>query len=144
MLSPSVCVCVHMCVCACTHVLGHMLVTQSCQILCDPMDCSPPSSSVQGFPRQECWSGFPGPPPGGLPYPKIELGFLVSPYGIPGGTSGEEPACQCRRCKRLGFNPWVRTIPSKWQPTPVFLPGESHRQRSLVGYTVYGVAKNCT
>ena len=31
---------------------------------------------------------------------------------------------------------WVREIPwrRKWQPTPVFLPGESHRQRSLAGY----------
>jgi len=26
----------------------------------------------------------------------------------------------------------------KWQPTPVFLPGESHRQRSLVGYSPWG------
>ena len=31
--------------------------------------------------------------------------------GIPGGTSGEELACRCRRHKRLGFNPWVRKIP---------------------------------
>ena len=41
--------------------------------------------------------------------------------------------CQCRRC---GFNPWVRRIPwrRKRQPTPVFLPGKSHGQRSLAGY----------
>ena len=32
----------------------------------------------------------------------------------------------------------------KWQPTPVFLPGESHGWRSLVGYTVHGVAKSRT
>ena len=34
------------------------------------------------------------------------------------------------------FNPWVGKIPQKrkWQPTPVFLPGESYGQRSLVGY----------
>ena len=40
------------------------------------------------------------------------------------------------RCKRRGFNPWVGKIPwrRKWQPTPVFLPGEFHGQRSLVGY----------
>ena len=46
--------------------------------------------------------------------------------GFPGGTSGKEPPCQCRRCRRLGFDPWVRKIPwkKKWQPTPVFLPGE--------------------
>ena len=55
---------------------------------------------------------------------------------IPGGASGKEPTCQCRRCKRHGFNPWVRKIPWKRarQPTPVFLPGEFHGQRILVGY----------
>ena len=45
-------------------------------------------------------------------------------WGFPGGVSGKELACQCRRCKRCGFNPWVAKIPcrKKWQPTPVFLP----------------------
>ena len=40
-----------------------------------------------------------------------------------------------RQCGRPGFNPWVRKIPWRrnWQPTPVFLPGESHGQGSLVG-----------
>ena len=39
------------------------------------------------------------------------------------------------------LNPWARKIPwrRKWQPTPVFLPGKSHRQRSLVGYSPCGV-----
>ena len=60
--------------------------------------------------------------------------------GFPSGTSGKEPACQCRRHKRHGFAPWVGKIPWKraWQPTPVFLPGESHRQRSLAGYSPEG------
>ena len=42
-------------------------------------------------------------------------------------ASGEESARQCRSLKRLGFDPWVRKIPWRraWQPTPVFLPGES-------------------
>jgi len=43
---------------------------------------------------------------------------------------------QCRRhCKRRRFDPWVRKIPWRraWQHTPVFLPGESHGQRSLAG-----------
>ena len=46
---------------------------------------------------------------------------------FPGGTSGKEPACQYRRHKRQGFDPWVRKISWRraWQPTPVFLPGES-------------------
>jgi len=48
-----------------------------------------------------------------------------------------EPACQCRRCK---FDPWVEKIPwrRKWQPTPVFLPGKSLGQKSLVGYSPRG------
>ena len=42
--------------------------------------------------------------------------------------------------KILGFDPWVRKIPWKRarQPTPVFLPGESHEQRNLVGYSPWG------
>ena len=56
--------------------------------------------------------------------------------GFPGGASGKEPACQCRRHKRPGFNPWGGKMPWRraWQPTSVFLPGESNGQRSLVGY----------
>ena len=47
------------------------------------------------------------------------------------------PDGQCRRLERLGFNPWVGKIPWRraWQPTPVFLPGESRGQRKLVGYS---------
>ena len=60
--------------------------------------------------------------------------------GFPSGTSGRKPTCQCRRYKRPGFDPWVRKIPQrrKWQPTSVFLPGESLGQRSLVGYSPWG------
>ena len=45
-----------------------------------------------------------------------------------------------KRHKRCGFDPWVRKIPWKraWQPTPVFLTGESHGQRSLWGYSPWG------
>ena len=48
--------------------------------------------------------------------------------------------CQCRRHKGLGFNPWVGKIPwrQQWQPTPVFLPGKFHGQRSWAGYTPRG------
>ena len=40
----------------------------------------------------------------------------------------------------MRFNPWVGKIPwrKEWQPTPVFLPGESHGQRSLVDYSPCG------
>ena len=57
------------------------------------------------------------------------------------GTTDKEPACQCRRqCKRCVFDAWGGKIPWRraWQPTPVFMPGESHGQRSLVGYGSYG------
>ena len=52
-------------------------------------------------------------------------------YLIPGGASGKEPSCPCRRYKRLGFYSWFGKIPwsRKWQPTPVFLLGRSHGQR---------------
>ena len=42
--------------------------------------------------------------------------------------------------ERPGFDPWVGKIPwrRKWQPNPVFLPGKSHGQRSLVGYSPWG------
>ena len=51
-------------------------------------------------------------------------------------TSGKEPACQCRIHKRCEFDPWVRRSPGGGhrQPTPVFLPRESHGQRRLMGY----------
>ena len=57
-----------------------------------------------------------------------------------GGASGKEPTCPCRRHKRCAFDPWVGKIPWRraWQPTPVFLPGESHGQRSLVGLQSIG------
>ena len=60
--------------------------------------------------------------------------------GFPGGTSGKEPACQCRRRRRCGFSPWIRKIPwrRKWQPTPILLPGKFHGQRSLEGYSPWG------
>ena len=63
---------------------------------------------------------------------------------FPGGTSGKEPACQCRKHKRLRFDLWVREIPCrrKWHPTPVFLPGEFHGQRSLAVYSPQGCTES--
>ena len=57
--------------------------------------------------------------------------------GLPWGLSGKESTCQGRR---PGSDPWVWRIPWRraWQPTPVFLPGESHGQRCLVGYSPWG------
>ena len=61
-------------------------------------------------------------------------------YGLPWWFSGKEPVYQCRKCRRHGFGPWVGKSPwrRKWQPTPVFLPGESNGQRSLADYSPWG------
>ena len=57
------------------------------------------------------------------------------------GFSGGSP-----QCGRPGFDPWVGKIPwrRKWQPTPVFLPGESHGRRSLVDYSPWGCKESDT
>ena len=54
--------------------------------------------------------------------------------GFPGGPAAKTPRSQRRG---PGFNPWVGKIPwkGKWQPTPVFLLGKFHGQRSLAGYS---------
>ena len=48
--------------------------------------------------------------------------------------SSQQSTCQCRRLK---FDPWTRKIlwKKRWQRTPIFLPGKSHGQRSLAGYS---------
>ena len=57
--------------------------------------------------------------------------------GLPRWLSDIEFACQCRRYRRHEFAPWTRQIPwrRKWQLAPVFLPGKSHGQRILAGYS---------
>ena len=72
-----------------------------------------------------CYSTYvtPRPMKAGKHIPKTQ-----SKSCFPGGANGKQSACQCRRHKRRGFDPWVGKIPwrSKWQPTPVFLePGNS-------------------
>ena len=64
----------------------------------------------------------------------FKKGSVTYTWGFPDGASGKEPTYQCRSCKRRGFDPWVGKIPwrREWQPSPVFLPGESHGQRGLV------------
>ena len=56
--------------------------------------------------------------------------------GFPRGSDGKESACNSGE---PGFNPWIGKIPwrREWQPTLIFLPGESHGQRSLSGCSSY-------
>ena len=67
-------------------------------------------------------------------------------WGFPGGTSGKESACQCRRHKRQRFDPWVEKIPwsRKWHPTLVFLPGKVDGQRSLASYSPWSPKESNT
>ena len=66
----------------------------------------------------------------------LNLAFVLS--CSVGGASDKEPACHCWRCKRCGFNPWVRKI--SWrraQPSsPVFLPEESPWTEEPPGYSL--------
>ena len=60
--------------------------------------------------------------------------FMACPWReLARGLSGMESACQCRRHRRRGFDPWIGKIPwrRKGQPIPVFLPGKSHGQLSI-------------
>ena len=70
--------------------------------------------------------------------PSLFAQRLNTPF--PGGASGKESAVQYRRHRTCEFDPWVMKIPwrRKWQPTPVFLHGKFHGQRSLAGYSPWG------
>ena len=72
-----------------------------------------------------------------ISYPVYGTYLEQNTAGISRWFSDKESACQCMRYR---LDLCVRTIPwrRKWQPTPVFLPGESYGQRSLVGYSPWG------
>ena len=84
-------------------------------------------------------------------YPDFQLGggsasltsTLFKSQELPRWLSGKESACQCRRCKTLRFDPWVRKTPwrRKLQATPVFLPGKSHRQKEPGGLQSTGLQR---
>ena len=66
--------------------------------------------------------------------------------GVPGGSVGKESDCNVGHCLQ---ETWVQFLGQeeplwrrKWQPTPVFFPGESHGQKSLVGYSPWGRRKS--
>ena len=53
----------------------------------------------------------------------LHLLYTLFLLGFPGSASDKKPNCQCRRCKRCRFDPWISKMPcrSKWQPAPVIL-----------------------
>ena len=84
------------------------------------------STRLMGFARQKYWSGLP------LPSLPEFLAFIVKDF-----LDGSDGKAFCLQCGRPRFDPWVGKIlwRRKWQPTPVLLPGKSHGQRSMVGYS---------
>ena len=88
---------------------------------------SPPCSTCYSF--LQLWST--------QQFIAVDIRHCVPYFGFPRWVSGKESACQCRRRRRHGFDPWVGKVPwrRKWQPTPLFLPGKSHGQRNLVDYS---------
>ena len=72
--------------------------------------------------------------------PKLTLQLfhrIIRQLGFPGGSVVKNPPASAGDSGSIpgsGRSPWRR----KWQLTPVFLPGESHGQRNLVGYSLWG------
>ena len=76
---------------------------------------------------------------------KLKLNGSMKTYMDFSGGSDDKVSV-CLKYRRPGFDPWVRKIlwGRKWQPTPVFLPGKSHGQRSIVGYSPWGLKESDT
>ena len=76
-----------------------------------------------------------------LPLSPLRGNYTIDLWGhqvfvdFPGGSAVKNPPANAvERIRSLDLLPWRR----EWQPTPIFLPGESHGQRSLVGYSPWG------
>ena len=117
-------------------------------LLCIPAKSGPSKADRFLSPRFESSNTWPGFSDFLLPYfwqwvslkqlsPESNQLWARDKVGLPRWLSDKETACQCRR---HGFYPWVKKIlcSRKWQPTPVFLFGKSHGQRSLAGYGPWG------
>ena len=74
------------------------------------------------------------------PYFHCRITGQIPSQGTKGFLGGSAVKTIYLQCRRHRFNPWVGKIPWRraWQPSPVFLPGESRRQRSLVDYSSWG------
>jgi len=118
------------------------LVAKSCLTLVTPRTVAHQALLSVGFPRQEYWSGLPFPPPRDLPKPEIKpaspaspvLQADPSPLDHQGNAVCTHTHTHTHPLTYIYIYIWRR----KWQPTPVFLPGEAHEQGSLVGYCSWG------
>ena len=95
-----------------------------------------------GFSRQEHWSWLPFPSPNIYVYvcKRVCVCVCVCTHGISLVIQWRRICLQYRRCWRCRFDLWFGKIPWRrtWQPAPVLLPGVSHGQRSLTGYSPWG------
>ena len=75
--------------------------------------------------------------------PHLNTGLLRLNWASQVAQWQKKSTCQSRSFRRCGFDPWVKKIPWSWkqQPTPVFLPGKFHGQRSLAGYSPWSHQK---
>ena len=128
-----------------------------------PISCRHPEPKLVSRPVSEDLKGLPGiQVEPALPRDQCRDSSVEgSPQGLPQAqahlwVSGEESSIQALVLQKnegagfamqeTWFDPWVSNIPCRkeWPRTPVFLPGEFHGQRKLVGYIVHGVAKSWT
>ena len=73
------------------------------------------------------------------------MSYIITKIFVQYGACGKEPTRQCRgHEKRVQSLSWEDTLERKWQPTPVFLPGESHKQRGFAGYSPWGLKESDT
>ena len=124
---------------------------------CDPVNLRLPGSSVHGISQARilAWVAIFSFRGSSQPRDQTQVSCIAGGFftswaireaqrrkllGFPGSASGKESTCQCRKLKWYGFDLWDRKIPwrRKWQPTPVFLPGKPHGQRSLASYSPWG------
>ena len=84
---------------------------------------------------------LPGELHGGCKRIQYDLAIIYIRHSVfPGGTSGKEPTCQCRRCRGCGVQSlrWEDPLEKAMSTDSIFLPGELHGQRSLAGYKSTG------
>ena len=105
------------------------------------MDCSPPDCYLHGISQARIYSGLPFPSPVDLSHPGTERHPLpLEPLGKPSSYYYRKKELPGSYWSNSGYDLWVRKIHWRrsWQPTSVFLPGESPGQNSLIGYSPYG------
>ena len=123
-------------VCVCAHS-----VAQSCLTLCDSMDCGPLGSSVPGIFQARIleWGAISYSRGSSPPRDWTQVSCIAGGWFTIWATRKRIRLPDAGWIPELGRFPW-----KKWHPTPVFLPGKFHRQRSLVGDSPWGCKESDT